>query len=45
MNAKCRLLCLRELFIKYTDINHYISMERIQNYLRQHRTIAKRAKI
>lgn len=32
MNAKCRLLCLRELFIKYTDINHYISMERIQNY-------------
>ena len=33
MNAKCRLLCLREMFIKYTDQNNYISMERIQNYL------------
>lgn len=34
MNAKCRLLCLRELFIKYTDINHYVSMDTIQKYLR-----------
>lgn len=33
MNAKCRLLCLREMFIKYTDQNNYVSMERIQNYL------------
>ena len=33
MNTKCRLLCLREMFIKYTDQNNYVSMERIQNYL------------
>lgn len=33
MNAKCRLLCLREMFIKYTDQSNYVSMERIQNYL------------
>ena len=33
MNAKCRLPCLREMFIKYTDQNNYVSMERIQNYL------------
>ena len=32
MNAKCRLLCLREMFIIY--INHYISMKKIQKYLR-----------
>lgn len=31
MNAKCRLLCLREMFIKYTDQNNYVSMERIQS--------------
>lgn len=34
MNAKCRLLCLREMFIKYTDINHYVSIDTIQKYLR-----------
>ena len=33
MNAKCRLLCLREMFIKYTDQNNYVSMKKIQNYL------------
>lgn len=33
MNAKCRLLCLREMFIKYTDQNNYVSIEKIQNYL------------
>lgn len=33
MNAKLRLLCLREMFIRYTDINNYISMETIQKYL------------
>ena len=46
MNAKCRLLCLREMFIKYTDQNNYISMERIQKYLNScgylaHRTTIK----
>lgn len=34
MNAKCRLLCLREMFIKYTDINNYVSMDTIQKYLK-----------
>ena len=33
MNAKCRLLCLREMFIKYTDQNNYVSMKKIRNYL------------
>ena len=33
MNAKCRLLCLIEMFIKYTDQNNYVSMKKIQNYL------------
>ena len=33
MNAKCRLLCLREMFIKYTDQNNYVSMKKIQNHL------------
>ena len=34
MNAKCRLLCLREMFIKYTDQNNYVSIDTIQKYLR-----------
>lgn len=34
MNAKCRLLCLREMFIKYTDSNNYVSMDTIQKYLK-----------
>ena len=34
MNAKCRLLCLREMFIRYTDQNNYVSMNTIQKYLR-----------
>ena len=33
MNAKCRLLCLREMFIKYTDQNNYVSIKKIRNYL------------
>ena len=33
MNAKCRLLCLREMFIKYTDSKHYVSIHEIKAYL------------
>lgn len=33
MNSKCRLLTLKEMFEKYTDSNHYISIEIIQKYL------------
>lgn len=33
MNAKCRLFCLRDMFIKYTDLNNYVSIETIQKYL------------
>lgn len=33
MNAKCRLFCLRDMFIKYTDANNYVLIETIQNYL------------
>lgn len=33
MNAKCRLFCLRDMFIKYTDVTNYVSMETIQKYL------------
>lgn len=33
MNAKCRLFCLRDMFIKYTDVNNYVSTENIQKYL------------
>lgn len=33
MNAKCRLFCLRDVFIKYTDVNNYVSIKTIQKYL------------
>ena len=34
MNSKCRLLTLKEMFEKYTDSNHYISIEDSQVYLK-----------
>jgi len=34
MNAKCRLLTLKEMFEKYTDSNHYISIQESQRYLK-----------
>lgn len=35
MNAKYRILCLREMFIKYTDENHYMSINQILDYLQR----------
>lgn len=34
MNSKCRLLTLKEMFEKYTDSNHYISIQDSQRYLK-----------
>lgn len=34
MNTKCRLLTLKEMFEKYTDSDHYISIEASQVYLK-----------
>ena len=34
MYSKCRLLTLKEMFEKYTDSNHYISIQDSQKYLK-----------